>query len=88
VIIELLEAINNKKDLRGVKGIAFRQSDYHFTSDKLPTIIKTERNPRIEDIDSLPIPAWDLFPIENYLSRNYNYHIQRGRTLPILASRG
>ena len=43
---------------------------------------------RIRDVDSIPAPAWDLMPMENYLSRGLNYHIQRGRTIPILATRG
>ena len=43
---------------------------------------------RVNEIDKIPFPAWDLFPIDNYLSRNLNYHIQRGRTIPMLASRG
>lgn len=34
------------------------------------------------------MPAWDLIPVENYLSRGLNYHLQRGRTMPMLATRG
>ena len=43
---------------------------------------------RTRDVDSIPAPAWDLMPMENYLSRGLNYHIQRGRTIPMLATRG
>ena len=35
---------------------------------------------RSRDVDSSPAPAWDLLPMENYLTR--------GRTIPILATRG
>lgn len=42
-----------------------------------------------EHLDDLPLPAWDLFPIENYW-RLYFAHgpLSRRRYLPILTSRG
>lgn len=49
---------------------------------------RTPRANRIKNIDDIPWPAWDLIPIENYLSEGLNYHIKRGRTIPMLASRG
>ncbi|MDO8127816.1 MAG: cobalamin-dependent protein, partial [Candidatus Brocadiales bacterium] len=48
----------------------------------------TPRADRIKNIDDIPWPAWDLIPMENYLSEGLNYHIKRGRTIPMLASRG
>lgn len=81
VFTGLLDAIKNGNLLDEVDGIAYRNS-------KTGEIIHTPRASRIKDIDTLPLPAWDLIPIENYLQRGLNYHIQRGRTIPMLASRG
>jgi anaerobic magnesium-protoporphyrin IX monomethyl ester cyclase len=46
------------------------------------------RRPRIRDIGSIAAPAWSQFPIEAYVSGGFNHGVQRGRTMPILASRG
>ena len=37
---------------------------------------------------SLPRPAWSLFPVEAYLSQRDPHGVHRGRSLPILATRG
>lgn len=44
--------------------------------------------PRIDDLDTIPRPAWDLFPLERYVEGNYHYGVVRGRSMPVLASRG
>jgi len=77
----LLAAIAAKKDFSEVPGLAYRNP----TDGK---ICRTPRAVRIKDIDQLSTPAWDLVPLENYLVRGLNYHLQRGRTMPMLASRG
>ncbi|MGE0323165.1 MAG: radical SAM protein [Polyangiaceae bacterium] len=47
-----------------------------------------QRRARVRAIDELPRPAWDLLPMENYLSRGLGYGVKRGRSIPILATRG
>ncbi len=47
-----------------------------------------ERRPRKRDLDDIPLPAWDLMPIGNYMDRGYGFGINRGRSMPVLASRG
>lgn len=43
----------------------------------------------IEDLDALPFPAWDLFPIHNYWRLHYAHGpVSAGRWLPLLTSRG
>lgn len=44
--------------------------------------------PRIDDLDTIARPAWDLFPLERYVEGNYHYGVVRGRSMPVLASRG
>ena len=59
--ITLLELINalqeNKKDISIIPGIAFQQND---------CVIKTARRNVLKDLDSLPLPAWDLVDIQPY----------------------
>ncbi len=43
----------------------------------------------IQDLDSLPTPAWDLFPLENYWNLRFAHGPQHdNRYLPLLTSRG
>jgi radical SAM superfamily enzyme YgiQ (UPF0313 family) len=55
---ELIGALENG-DLSRVKGIIYR--------DALGKIHKTEDRPPIKDLDSIPFPAWDHFPMDIYL---------------------
>lgn len=54
---ELLDAISNNSGFNNIKGLAF------FEEDKL---IRTAPREILKDLDSLPLPAWDLIDIENY----------------------
>ena len=56
-ILELLSAISTKKPLSKVKGIAYRDGD---------TVYINKRRPLIENIDDIPFPAYELFPMEYY----------------------
>lgn len=52
-IVDLLDALENKKPLSKVKGIAYlEKGKFKFT----------ERREFIKDLDRLPPPAWDLLP--------------------------
>ena len=57
----LLELVNslqkNKKDISTIPGIAFKQNE---------CVIKTARRNVLKDLDSLPLPAWDLLDIQPY----------------------
>lgn len=55
---ELVEAIDKNKPLAKIKGIVFK--------DKKGNVHQTERRELIEDLDSLPFPARDLFPLDLY----------------------
>jgi len=54
---ELMEAIEGKKKLETIKGIAYRDGG---------RIIRTPPRPLIEDLDIVPFPARDLLPWEKY----------------------
>ncbi|NVM54126.1 MAG: radical SAM protein [Candidatus Helarchaeota archaeon] len=49
--------MNNKSDLHKIPGIAFRDNDQ---------IIKTPPRPLIKDLDTIPMPAWDIINFSNY----------------------
>jgi anaerobic magnesium-protoporphyrin IX monomethyl ester cyclase len=39
-------------------------------------------------LDRLPRPAWHLFPVAAYLARGHGSGVDRGRSMPVLTSRG
>ncbi len=57
-IMELLKAINTRAaDMSEIKGIAYLKNGVPF---------KTPERDLIADLDTLPLPAYDLFPIHRY----------------------
>ena len=56
-VMNLVRAVAGKTALSEVKGIAYRQGQEVFVN---------ERQPLIEDIDTIPFPAYDLFPMHYY----------------------
>ncbi len=73
---ELAAAFQSGSDLSGVKGIAFRGDE---------TVV-TEPMPYVEDLDTIPFPAWHLFPLERY--RIFNFARVREPGTLVLGSRG
>lgn len=61
-LVELIKAFENKVDLSKVKGIVYRNNGQ---------IIKTPLRPLIEDVNSLPLPAYDLMPMGKYSPLGY-----------------
>jgi anaerobic magnesium-protoporphyrin IX monomethyl ester cyclase len=65
---ELLSNIeNNNSNLSNVAGLAYRTND---------EIINTEKREILTELDSLPLPAWDLVDIDSYKKiwiDNYGY---------------
>ncbi len=52
-LIELLEALENGRPLGDVQGLIFRENG---------GVVRTDSRPFIENLDALPLPAWDLLP--------------------------
>jgi radical SAM superfamily enzyme YgiQ (UPF0313 family) len=73
---QLVKAIENGVDLKRVKGVVFR--------GKNNKVISTPLRERIENLDSLPFPAYHLLdpPVEEYIGKH------KVRALPILTTRG
>lgn len=79
-ILELLDAIANSHDLNLVEGIAFR--------DIGGNTIQTKRREQIEDIDTIPFPAYHLFPIELYRMLRLPRTDANDFAMPVLSGRG
>ncbi|MDX2167115.1 MAG: radical SAM protein [Deltaproteobacteria bacterium] len=77
--VELAEWIDGRRALEEVAGIALRR-------DGVPQ--RTAARPRVRQPETLPRPAWHLFPMEEYLSRGLGHGVNRGRSMPMLATRG
>lgn len=79
VLSELLPVLNQGLEPKDVKGLIYRSGD---------ELIKTPPALSINDLDSLPMPAWDLLPNfpQAYLPAIYDYPQDPVATL--VASRG
>jgi len=78
-ILELMEALKSKRTLHQVKGLAFRQGDQ---------VIINERRPLIDNIDSIPFPAYHLFPIQYYRLLRMPHCRKSDFIMPLLSGRG
>ncbi|OHB57275.1 MAG: hypothetical protein A2173_02900 [Planctomycetes bacterium RBG_13_44_8b] len=58
-IVELIEAIETNKSLDGIEGIWYKNGD--------GSIVANKDRISIANLDDLPFPAWDLFPMDIYL---------------------
>lgn len=79
-LIELLKNNSPIEDIVAIDGIAFK--------DKGALIYRPpEKN--VENLDDLPFPAWDLFPLKNYWKLGYSHGpFETKRYIPLLTSRG
>jgi radical SAM superfamily enzyme YgiQ (UPF0313 family) len=78
-VVELAEAVENEADWKQVPGLAWLNTE--------GVLQKSSPRQPIADLDRLPWPAWDLFPIENYVSST-DHRQKKVRHLETLASRG
>jgi anaerobic magnesium-protoporphyrin IX monomethyl ester cyclase len=81
VLLNLVRALAVEPvDLSTLTGIYFKGG--------AGEIVRTPSHGRIRNIDDIPLPAWDSIPIEEYLDRGMGFGVNRGRSMPVLASRG
>jgi radical SAM superfamily enzyme YgiQ (UPF0313 family) len=78
-IIDLLDSLEKKKDLKNVSGIAYKKDDKTFVNPSRMLI---------EDIDSIPMPAYHLFNIEHYRKIRMPRCTKTDFIMPILTGRG
>ncbi len=78
---ELLATVDARGELGQVASLAYR------APDGTPQQSDVTRK-RIRDIEQLPWPDWDAFRVDAYLERRYSSGVKRGRSLPMISSRG
>lgn len=75
---ELLTLLSHGTSIDSVKGIVFRNKDNELVVNQPRELIR--------DLDDLPMPAYDLFPIEDYIPTPNL--VRRYPTIPTQISRG
>ena len=78
-VVNLLDALENRKDLSSVNGIAYLDGR---------RLVRTEHQALIKDIDSIPLPAWDLFPTDYYALIRGPHAKNNERAFPVLSAQG
>ena len=77
--VDVANWVDGTRRLDDIPGIAYRL-------DGRPH--RNPHRPRVSHPETLPRPAWHLFPMEEYLSRGLGHGAHRGRSIPMLATRG
>jgi anaerobic magnesium-protoporphyrin IX monomethyl ester cyclase len=78
-LVEVVRARSAGRPLSEIKGIAFRHDG---------GLVNTGLSPRRRDVDAIPLPDWDAFPIGEYIARHQINGVNLGRSMPILGTRG
>lgn len=79
-IIDLINAFKSNTSLNNIEGIVYR-------NEKNEAVTNTRRS-RVKAISELPPPAWQYFPLEKYDKFKLAWGVDRGKSLPIMATRG
>ena len=79
-LVELIKCKLDHCELAKIKGIAFREgNEVHIN----------ERRKPIRNLDTIPFPQWDLFPMDEYTSCISKYNMEKNeKALDIITSRG
>ncbi|MBW3015139.1 B12-binding domain-containing radical SAM protein [Candidatus Woesearchaeota archaeon] len=78
-LLELVRGVEGKKRIEEIDGIAYKKDDKLFVKPKTRFI---------NDLDSLPFPAIDLLPLENYWKIGSAHGPTSGKYLFLITSRG
>ncbi|WP_204106170.1 MULTISPECIES: radical SAM protein [Spirulina sp. CCY15215] len=78
-LVDIAKRLDDPTTMTEVEGLALRREG---------RILRTPPRARITAIDDIPQPAWDLVPLENYLSNGLGYGVDLGRSMPLIATRG
>lgn len=79
LLAEFADWVDGRIDVTNISGLVHRVDG---------DVVDNGKRDRITKIDTIPRPAWDLFDIEPYQGGALGYGVERGRSLPILATRG
>ena len=78
-IINLIKTLESNKPLDKVKGIAYKKDQ---------EVVVNESQALISDLDTIPFPAYKLFPIEYYRLIRFAHAKNSDFVMPMLSGRG
>lgn len=78
-VIELIEAMSGKRSFSSVNGLAYCKNG---------KVVINPRRGLIMDLNSIPMPAYDLFPIEYYRLLRMPHATNSDLVMPVLSGRG
>lgn len=91
-IVELVEHFAQQSDFSEVHGICYRNGSANEAKRRLMPAegepMRTPERRRMSELDALPLPAWDLFPMEHYLHGSKASLNAGIRSLNVIATRG
>jgi len=74
-LVQLVESLQKGEDGNKIAGVASPQKD-------------PDQSGEVIEMDDLPLPAWDLVPLENYWRTRMNHSPFKGKFIPMITSRG
>jgi len=78
-LVDLLNALEMKRDLSTVDGIGYMKEG---------KFVETPPRELIKNIDNIPFPAWDLFPMEHYVLERRQHIKNSERSMRVISARG
>lgn len=78
-VVELVNVLKDKQPLTNITGLAYKEND---------KVVITPKRKLIKDIDSIPFPAYELFPIEYYRLVREPRTENTDFVMPVLSGRG
>lgn len=78
---DLLGVLSEGKKLSDVNGIA-------YIDQTSGTYIKNQKRELINDVDRIPMPAWNLFPMEHYVLKRWPGIANHERSMCLVSGRG
>lgn len=83
-VVKIVESIQNNRPLSLTPSPEFNGVAMKIGGEA----VIVEKTTFIQNLDVLPFPAFELFPLENYWKLGYSHGPFSGKYLPILTSRG
>jgi anaerobic magnesium-protoporphyrin IX monomethyl ester cyclase len=88
-IVELAAAMDRGDSYEAIPGLVLRsEGGKGLMVQPAGGTRSTGSRTRIRNLDDIPWPAWDLVPLDNYLDHGLGYGVDRGRSMPMIATRG
>jgi radical SAM superfamily enzyme YgiQ (UPF0313 family) len=81
ILVELLDAFDERRSWRELEAVVHRDGDGR-------PVRSAGKRRRETDLESLARPDWESFNVEGYLSGAYSSGVNRGRSIPMQATRG